>query len=46
MTITQTPAPSELAVTAHATLAQPLITISGLSWSSHHERQPRSVSSS
>ena len=30
MSITQTPAPSELAVTAHATLAQPLITISGL----------------
>ena len=30
MSITQTPAPSELTVTAHATLAEPLITISGL----------------
>ena len=30
MSITQTPALSELTVTAHATLAEPLITISGL----------------
>ena len=30
MSITQTPAPNELTVTAHATLAEPLITISGL----------------
>ena len=30
MSITQTPAPSELTVAAHATLAEPLITINGL----------------
>ena len=30
MSITQTPAPSELTVTTHAILAEPLITISGL----------------
>ena len=30
MSITQTPAPSESTVAAHATLAEPLITISGL----------------
>ena len=30
MSITQTSTPSELTVTAHATLAEPLITISGL----------------
>ena len=47
MSITQTPAPSELAVTAHATLAETAHHHQTAStWFSHHERRLRSASSS